>query len=512
MKFRKLVSVVLLIAMVLTSVNPSFALDNETIKSIVKEQSDEDYSTERTESTSVIEGSDENDDTTSEEETEPEESSEETETSESEKESSSGEESSETTLGEEPEETEITETTTVVVTTFETEKEEETTLIVDAETTTETNGSTIETTVETSETEETETSPIETTTVESSDVTNETTVTNQTTVTNETIVNEEIVATDSDAEEDYKEPFFGYIPSKLPPIIVSENNSKLFGDSADLPETYDARNITNDFGVSIIPPIRNQNPGGTCWAFATIGMMETSIRKKNLVAATSTVEQYNTNSDLSEAAFSYFVIEGLKNVTNSADIDKPGVEGRDYNAIDSEWYTSRGYDVPRFTNSGGNYIDATLVGSTYMGATKESKVPYSANHLNHYLQNGIPAKYAFNQNEYEMGNVYMIPKTDRDAIKRAVMENGSVGVSYHEAQKDYSIAHEGSEWYYMSPRKFDDNGNNKKKCPFPDQLCRFTFFHPVTCFPSSSSRESPSLSERIFSCLENISVSCSSVS
>ncbi|MBP3200558.1 MAG: hypothetical protein J6M39_02810 [Lachnospiraceae bacterium] len=84
MKFRKLVSVVLLIAMVLTSVNPSFALDNETIKSIVKEQSDEDYSTEKTESTSMVEGSNKNDDTTSEEETEPEESSEETETSESE--------------------------------------------------------------------------------------------------------------------------------------------------------------------------------------------------------------------------------------------------------------------------------------------------------------------------------------------------------------------------------------------------------------------------------------------
>ena len=50
-------------------------------------------------------------------------------------------------------------------------------------------------------------------------------------------------------------------------------------------------------------------------------MIETSIRTKNLVRT-------EAESNLSEAALAYFTLN-LQNVTNSNNIDRPGIEGND---------------------------------------------------------------------------------------------------------------------------------------------------------------------------------------
>ena len=78
----------------------------------------------------------------------------------------------------------------------------------------------------------------------------------------------------------------------------------------------------NNNSMSIIPGIKDQGNHGVCWAFATLGLAETSLRKKGLV----TTEE---ESDLSELALSYFTYN-LKDVTTSSNIDVPGVEGNDY--------------------------------------------------------------------------------------------------------------------------------------------------------------------------------------
>ncbi|MBR4314864.1 MAG: BspA family leucine-rich repeat surface protein, partial [Lachnospiraceae bacterium] len=270
------------------------------------------------------------------------------------------------------------------------------------------------------------------------------------------------IATDSELvdEDNLEEPFFGYVDSGLPPIKPKKkkNRFKLFSANK-IPTKYDSRDVINEAGYSIVPPIRNQNPYGTCWSFSTVGMVETSIRKKNLVEG-NTEEEYETNSDLSEAAFAYFTIEGLKDVTNSNNIDKPGVEGRDYNGIDADYLRSKGSTtIPRFINSGGDLIDSTLLGTTYMGLTKEQYVPHKQNVIKSILENGLDGRAAFNSNVFEMANVDMMPKEDRDAIKKAIMKNGSAGIVYHEAQTGYTIKNIGDEWYYMSPRRFDNNGN-----------------------------------------------------
>ncbi len=198
--------------------------------------------------------------------------------------------------------------------------------------------------------------------------------------------------------------------------------------------------------MSIVPPVRDQYPYGTCWAFATVGMAETSIRKKNLVSN-------ETEADLSELAVAYFTLEGLEHVTNTDDIDKPGLENRDFTAINYDLYRAHGWPdgVMSFAEHGGNQILSTLVASTYMGFVREQDMPY--NNAESIINGGIGnrGKYAFNNNRFEIKDVQYINKTDLTTIKEAIMANGSVGIGYNEERYSDNCHEVDGEYYYLSP-------------------------------------------------------------
>ncbi len=483
MRTKKIVSVVICVAMLLSSMTYNFALDDQTINSLSKDQVTSDAYIEK------------------EENTENENKTEEFEESSSETSAETIEEEATENASETSEELEETEAEANTEASSENAADTETTVETTEETTAET---TAETSLET--TTETETNA-ETTTETAVETQAETTVetTTETTTEAKTEVASEIVSTDSNAEKTIsltevysidiatasifgnanettneatssevqdanastentgkkvikpnRTVAFGGKPAGMTVDKVKrDNKNSLFG--ATLDSYFDMRTRTNSHGVSIIPPIRDQNPYGTCWAFSTIGMFETSLRMQDIVDS-----ETHPGADLSEAAMAYFTIEGLEEVTDpnksTYAIDNPGLEGNDFVCINYDWWW-REKGRPRastsFVNVGGNQIEATLTASAYMGFVPENDFPHTSENLNDVIKNGIGdrSNLAFKSNKYVVKNVDYINKSDIQTIKEAILKNGSVGVTYYEDRNNVNCHEDNGEWYYLSPYK-----------------------------------------------------------
>ncbi len=222
-----------------------------------------------------------------------------------------------------------------------------------------------------------------------------------------------VVATKSIVEEniEYGEGFIS--TGKVPPMSV-ELNDGLFG-ADPLPQYLDMRDATIPGSSNpVLPAIRNQGSEGLCWAFSTLGMAEIYLRKNGVIDTAADAQA----SNLSEAAFGYFVLEGLEDVTasGSTNMDYPGYEGNDW--------TRR-----TVTNLGGNQEEAGHVASSYMGFNIEDAVTDYDN-VGDIFDHGLDGKYAFNENGYEMHTMKFFNKSDTDAIKNAVREYGSVAINF----------------------------------------------------------------------------------
>ena len=228
----------------------------------------------------------------------------------------------------------------------------------------------------------------------------------------------------------------GFIPLdiKFDKVKELDKGGKLLRATV-LPDKYDSRDKTNpDTGLSYISPIRAQNPYGSCWMFSTMAMFEASIRKKGLA-------KNETESNLSEASLMYYVYKGLKDVTKatSSDLDYPGLEGNDYTYFDGDW-----------ADRGGNQFFSTMTASAYVSTLYENAdTSYSrlANFEDNVPNYTLDGKYAFNSNDYVVNNIYYINKANRDLMKKAIMDNGAIGISYHAGQARVGT---GSDDKYMN--------------------------------------------------------------
>lgn len=173
------------------------------------------------------------------------------------------------------------------------------------------------------------------------------------------------------------------------------------GENVTLPGKYDARTS------GILPDVRNQNPWGTCWAFATCALIESSLIQQKLADSRSI--------DVSERHLAYF--------TYHTGNDKLG------NAEGDTISDTQGND--QYLQRGGNIYYAAMRLVNWQGAAAESLYPYQATA-------GVPAlEVTAAQNDMaHVKDFYFIPAKANDsesiaAIKQLIQTYGCVAWSYY---------------------------------------------------------------------------------
>ena len=178
---------------------------------------------------------------------------------------------------------------------------------------------------------------------------------------------------------------YGLIPEEHKPAT-----SKTYMENGlmeEIPSSYKSPYITS---------VKNQNPYGTCWAFATVALLEANAVKKGL---------FETTPDFSERHLAH-------NVYNRKGIDDPlGNTLGDYMVAWEPWY-----------DNGGNLASSTKHLMNWQGPTTEAAVPYSGEDVD---------KSSFFDSELHMINTEEISLDNPDAVKSAIIKYGAVAVSYY---------------------------------------------------------------------------------
>ena len=169
--------------------------------------------------------------------------------------------------------------------------------------------------------------------------------------------------------------------------------------------------------IDSMPANRNQNPYGTCWAFASVGLAEFDLIQDGSV---------DKSIDLSELSLAYFNYHSV--------IDPLGGTEGDY----VKWNDGPGgkYVNPKdqfcYLQYGGNYQMSVRRFAQWCGPTTETTIPYSQAVTS--VTNGLSDENAYLQNAAYMENAYFSNiKTNPELVKAQIMEHGAVGIMYYDA-------------------------------------------------------------------------------
>ena len=182
--------------------------------------------------------------------------------------------------------------------------------------------------------------------------------------------------------------------------------------TAALPSYY------NSYEKGVLPPIRDQNPYGTCWAHSSIGCMEADLIHDGFAG---------TDIDLSELHLVYFGNHEYADEKNCNVGDTVEVKVSDY------------YDLGGYPDLSVNRL-ANLV-----GPAQETTVPYR------WIQDYSPdPKEGRNDGcSIQLSGAYYLNRDDRDAIKYSILAHGAVDAAYCAMDSYYGAV------------------NNAYYCPYP---------------------------------------------
>jgi len=207
---------------------------------------------------------------------------------------------------------------------------------------------------------------------------------------------------------------------ELPVIVVKVANEEdgatgdISGDNYDLPELvasgddYSSSSLSyyNGFeDADYLPSIRNQGSEGCCWAFSSIGTIETDLIKKGYS---------DTSIDLSELQLAYF--------TTFNYTDPKGLHNND-----TVTYSG---DRNKYLSLGGSTVRAYHYIMDQVGPIAEKYAPYEKG-----TSYDMDDSYALNRNFGHVKNAYVIAPSDKDSIKAAILKHGSVAVSIYSSSQ-----------------------------------------------------------------------------
>ncbi len=155
-----------------------------------------------------------------------------------------------------------------------------------------------------------------------------------------------------------------------------------------------------------LPPVRNQSPYGTCWAFASLGMGEIAAGKSG------------KSLDLSELHLAFFSY-------HTANDPMGGLEGDQNRCLGGN-----------FLDVGGNMFFSRVLLANWTGAASEEMIPYGQ--AGQVLGQGLPEKLAY-QDVLHLQGAWMVDiKKDRALVKDYIRGFGSVGTGYGDyGQQEY---------------------------------------------------------------------------
>ena len=180
-----------------------------------------------------------------------------------------------------------------------------------------------------------------------------------------------------------------------------------------IPTYYDAREN------GVVTSVKNQNPYGTCWAFAALAAGETSLLSNG----------YSSEVDLSEYQLAYFFFNAVNDPLGNLEGDNTYI-----NPNINENYLSVG---------GNNYFTMFCLAS-WRGAADESVAPYQ----NAKPESVLDDTLAYNDIAH-LQNAYIVSMKNKTDVKKMIMEYGSVASGFYIDLNNYNYSTNG---YYQSEK------------------------------------------------------------
>lgn len=243
----------------------------------------------------------------------------------------------------------------------------------------------------------------------------------------DTDVSENDISNNDISDFDFSNLNFGYnarIEDYEIEKVIFEESDYINGYGESLESLYEASSYVPEWKSNSDFHTRDQNPFGSCWAHASSFLGEISMYKQGYA-----LDSY----DFSETALCYFsyntVVDPLGGIAGDSN-------DRIYNKPkDDDPYYFLHLDNP--VDAGGSAAYAGQVLATWTGSTAEAKAPYSnagafANKAKALSDSLAYDDVAHLRNMYEV-NI----KTNPEAVKKLVVDNGGVAVGYFAIGRKY---------------------------------------------------------------------------